>query len=88
MTTIERFFFDFCGGDVSDDNFRKTVSLSRGKFRTFWLQEHVQKKLRKFKEIPDTDKLYDMMDTDNSRSVTVDEMLNGLNGILKGLLSR
>jgi Ca2+-binding EF-hand superfamily protein len=86
MQTIERLFYEFHEADKFDDTmFRRSMPVSGGKFRKFWTQEHVQRKFRKFKDLPDPDSLYNMLDPDKARSVTFDAMMDGLDAILKDL---
>jgi Ca2+-binding EF-hand superfamily protein len=87
MQTIERFFAEYSDESLSAQQLRN-VMISRPRFRNFWLKDNVQRKIRKFKELPDPDRLYDMIDTENSRSITVEMMLHGLSPILKSFAAR
>jgi len=87
LQTIERFFIEYSDGDA-DGVLRATMTVSRPKFRNFWQKDNVQRKMRKFKDLPDPDRLYDMIDEKKSRAITVETMLAGLSTILRNLAAR
>jgi len=91
LQTIERFFIEYSEflGDRLDEQSRKTITISRAKFRNFWQKDNVQRKMRKFKDLPDSDRLYSMMvDEKKSRAITVETMLSGLSTVLKNFAAR